>query len=556
MLTHLTIRNLAITESLSIEFKAGMSAITGETGAGKSILMDGLGYVLGNRADSGLVRQGSERAEIIAEFDVSKIASARQWLEAQDLCEGSECILRRTITREGRSRATINGQPVPLQQIKQLGNLLLDLHSQHEHHSLMTADTQRRLLDEFAGHLPLVEEVTEAYQTWRRLHKKVTEAANASTERESRVQLLRYQVEELDRLGLVEGELEALESEQTLLANGEAVIKALAAITDMCQSDEGGILNQLHQGTHLLNKVPSPAIAPFADQLNNVLIQLDECLHDIEHFVDRFELDDLRLNQVNERLGSAFDLARKHQVQSSDLLALHLSLKEELASMEQSLDSLEEDMQALEATKAAYQALCQKLSTKRQQAARHFETLVTEQMQQLALSGARLEVELRPLTSDRFAAYGSEDIVFLVQTNPGQPAGPLAKIASGGELSRISLAIQVISAENSEIPTLVFDEVDVGVSGATSELVGRMLRHLGNKGQVLCVTHQPQVSSLAHQHMKVSKHHDQNHTKTGISWLSPAERTQELARLLGGVEITGQTLAHAEEMLTMGQTAH
>ena len=556
MLTHLTIRNLAITESLSIEFKSGMSAITGETGAGKSILMDGLGYVLGNRADSGLVRQGSERAEIIAEFDVKNIASARQWLESQDLSEGSECILRRTITREGRSRATINGQPVPLQQIKQLGNLLLDLHSQHEHHSLMDPDTQRRLLDEFAGHLPLVAQVTEAYQAWRRLNKKVSEASKSSSEHESRMQLLRYQVEELDRLALAEGELEELEAEQTLLANGEAVLKALGAITDMCQADEGGVLNQLHLGTHLLNKVPSPAVTPFADQLNNVLIQLDECLHDIEHFVDRFELDDLRLTQVNDRLSSAFELARKHQTQSSSLIALHQSLKDELASMEQSLGSLEEDTLALAATLKAYEDLCQQLTTKRQQAARHFETLVTEQMQQLALSGARLEVEIRPLTTDRFAAYGSEDIIYMVQTNPGQPAGPLAKIASGGELSRISLAIQVICAENSEIPTLVFDEVDVGVSGATSELVGRMLRHLGNKGQVLCVTHQPQVSSLAHQHMKVSKHHENNHTKTGIAWLSPAERTQELARLLGGVEITGQTLAHAEEMLTMGQTAH
>lgn len=556
MLTHLTIRNLAITESLSIEFQSGMSAITGETGAGKSILIDGLGYVLGNRADSGLVRQGAERAEIVAEFDVTKIAAARDWLATQDLSVGAECILRRTITREGRSRAMINGQPVPLQQMKQLGNLLLDLHSQHEHHSLMSPDTQRRLLDEFAGHLPLVAEVTEAYQRWRQLNKRVTEAASASNERESRLQLIRYQVEELDRVNLQEGELEALESEQALLSHGEAVIQALAEITDMCQSDEAGVMTQLRHGAHLLSKVPSPAIAPFADQLNNVLIQLDECLHDVEQFVDRFELDDARLVQVNDRLSSIFELARKHQVQTDQLIALHQQLNAELAETAASLGSLEEDQAALIVSKQAYLDLCQQLSTKRTQASRHFETLVTEQMQALALTGARLEVALRPLSTDRFAAFGSEDIVFLVQTNPGQPAAPLAKIASGGELSRISLAIQVICAENSEIPTLVFDEVDVGVSGATSELVGRMLRHLGNKGQVLCVTHQPQVSSLAHQHMKVSKHHDNNHTKTGVCWLSPSERAQELARLLGGVEITHQTLAHAEEMLSMGQTAH
>ena len=556
MLTHLTIRNLAITESLSIEFQSGMSAITGETGAGKSILVDGLGYVLGNRADSGLVRQGAERAEIVAEFDVTKITAARAWLEAQDLSDGIDCILRRTISREGRSRAMINGQPVPLQQMKQLGNLLLDLHSQHEHHSLMDSDTQRRLVDEFAGHLPLVAEVSEAYQQWRLLNKRVTEATSASSEREARMQLLRYQVEELDRVNLQDGELDALETEQSLLSHGEAVIQALAEITDLCQSDEAGVMRQLRHGAHLLSKVPSPAVAPFADQLNNVLIQLDECLHDVEHFVDRFELDDVRLTQVNDRLSSIYELARKHQIQTDQLRDLHLQLKAELAETEASLGSLEEDQAALEATKQVYQNLCQQLTTKRTQASRHFETLVTEQMQELALTGAKLEVAIRPLSSDRFTAHGSEDMLFLVQTNPGQPAGPLAKIASGGELSRISLAIQVICAENSEIPTLVFDEVDVGVSGATSELVGRMLRHLGNKGQVLCVTHQPQVSSLAHQHMKVSKHHDNNHTKTGVSWLSPSERAQELARLLGGVEITHQTLAHAEEMLSMGQTAH
>lgn len=556
MLSHLTIRNLAITESIDIEFKSGMSAITGETGAGKSILIDSLGYALGNRADSNLVRQGAERAEIIAEFDVSEISSAKEWLVEQDLSEGNECILRRTISREGRSRAFINGQTVPVQQLKQLGNLLLDLHSQHEHHSLMNTETQRRLLDEFAGHTPLVDEVTVAYQQWRKLYKRVSDANTQQEEKEAKIQLLRYQVEELDSLDLQEGELDTLEAEQNLLSQGEEILRTLGQVNDICTAEESGVVEQIRYCSQSITKLQNSAIESLSQQMVDIQIQLEECLSEMNLFTDRFELDDERLLEINERLSTIYDLARKHQIPANELVNTHLNLKKELRQATDSGVSLEQDLARLEKIKKKYDRVCAQLTTRRHQAATHFEKLITEQMQQLSLVGAKLQVTLKPLQNDRFAAFGSEDIEYLIQTNPGQPAGPLHKVASGGELSRISLAIQVICAENSQIPTLVFDEVDVGISGGTSELVGRMLRHLGNRGQVICVTHQPQVSSLAHQHMKVSKLISNNQTRTKMDWLSDSERTQELARLLGGIEITGQTIAHAEEMLTLGQIEH
>lgn len=556
MLTHLTIQNLAISRHVDIEFNQGMSAITGETGAGKSILIDSLGYVLGDRADSSLVRQGEDRAEIVAEFNVRHIQSAKDWLQQQELDQADECILRRTISREGRSRAFVNGQPVPLQQLKQLGNLLLDIHSQHEHHSLLQTETQRRLLDEFAGHEPLVNQVTTHYQHWRKLHKKVKEAREHSGDRDARTQLLRYQLEELDQLGLSEGELTELENTQNLLAQGEDVIKTLGQVTELGHSEDGGLTEQLRHCINSLGKLDTPAIQGFFHKGQELLIQAEDWLGEMEHFADNFDLDAARLFEVNERLTAIYQLARKHQVLPEQLVETHISLKNELEQSEQSADNFEEDQALMDEAHQKFTELCAQLTTKRSQAARHFEQLVTEQLQQLSLQGAHLQVRLLPLESDRFAAYGAENIEFHISTNPGQPAGSLAKIASGGELSRISLAIQVICAESSQIPTLVFDEVDVGISGGTSELVGRMLRLLGERGQVICVTHQPQVSSLAHHHMKVAKLVQKNETLTQMSWLNNNERVEELARLLGGVEITNNTLNHAREMLTLGQTSH
>lgn len=563
MLTHLNIRNFAIADQIDIELSPGMTAITGETGAGKSIILDALGYTLGNRADAGVVRHGSERAEISASFDISKIKEATTWLDEQELSEGNECVLRRIITAEGRSRAFINGQSVPLQQLKQLGDLLLDLHSQHEHHSLMKTDTHRRLLDEFASHQSLVDRVTSAYQAWRRLYQKLHQAQNQQQDQDARVQLLRYQIQELSELDLQPGEVESLEQEQKKLANGEQILTTCQQVSDLCEGDSDGFSNSLltsiQQCSQKLASLDLDELTETRQLFSDASIQLEEAISNLSRFQSDFELDAERLQFVNERLSVLYDLARKHQVKTEQLPEKLKTLEEELEQLAAHESSLQEWQQQLEQLYQQYQQLCQQLSQQRQHAAKKFDQRVTEQMQHLSLKGAKLETRLTPLSEDRFAAFGMEDVEFLVITNPGQPAQPLNKIASGGELSRISLAIQIISAENSRIPTLIFDEVDVGISGGTSELVGRMLRHLGEQGQVLCVTHQPQVASQGHQHLRVSKElleGTNTMTRVKLEHLSEQDRIDEVARLLGGLQITDQTMAHAREMVVHGQLAH
>lgn len=555
MLTNLAIKNLAITDVVELDFKSGMSAITGETGAGKSILVDSLGLVLGNRADSGLVRSGAERAEISAEFDVSKIEEARQWLINQELSQGDSCILRRTISAEGRSRAFINGQSVPLAQLKALGNMLIDLHSQHEHHSLLNINTQRKLLDEFAGLTGLASSVASTFSKWKKTKALLDQALSSQAENNAQLQLLEYQLEELDRLDLQTDELEALEEEHSLLSEGESLLAGIQQVNSICSSDESGAVDQLRHSIQILDKLQSKQIAGYCEQLKEARIQLEETLSDLTNFAENFELDQQRLSEVDTRLTLIFELARKHQVQPSELVDHHQSIRASLEAFKHSDENLETMQADLMVLENEYFELSGQLSQNRLKAADQFAELVTRQMTQLALSGSSLKVELQTLDNP-FSLHGAEEVEFLIQTNPGSPFGPLNKIASGGELSRISLAIQVICAENSQIPTLIFDEVDVGISGGTSELVGRMLRLLGNRGQVICVTHQPQVSSLAHHHLKVSKAMDAHSTRTQIQWLEQSQRTEELARLLGGIEITGQTMAHAQEMLDLGQIEH
>ena len=560
MLTHLQIRNFAIAQEIDLELAPGMTVITGETGAGKSIMLDALGYALGNRAGANIVRNGAARAEICATFQVTGLDDVKDWLVQQELSEGDDCVLRRVITAEGRSRGFINGQAVPVQQLKQLGDMLLDLQSQHEHYSLLKPETHRLFLDDFGGHQALVNQVKASYQSWRTLNNRIQAAKASAQDREDRAQLIRYQVDELETLALEPGEVEALETEQKQLANAEQILAAVFQVTQWCEGQDfqenSGLINQLQQTSHLLAPLQVESLSEPTQLLEAAAIQVQEAVHSLNHFTDQFSLDEGRLNLVNERLSLCFDLARKHQVEAHQLYDTFQELQLELNSLEDQSDSLSQWDQELAELHNAHLLLCQKLSQKRKKAAKAFDKLVTEQMQNLSLNGALLKTQLQPLATDRFSAFGMEEVEFLIVTNPGQPAQSLAKIASGGELSRISLAIQVISAENSRIPTLVLDEVDVGISGGTSELVGRLLRHLGEQGQVLCVTHQPQVACQGHQHLQVRKTTSQKSTLVEITPLEEDQRTQEVARLLGGVTITEQTLAHAEEMVNLGQVAH
>ncbi|MDF2181255.1 DNA repair protein RecN [Neptuniibacter sp. CAU 1671] len=550
MLTQLSIRNFAIVDSLDLELENGMTVVSGETGAGKSIMLDALALALGDRADSGAVRQGADRAEINAVFSLSSCPEAQRWLEEQELHEGEECMLRRVINTDGRSRCYINGSPAPAGTVKQLGELLVAIHGQHEHQRLLKKEYHRNLLDNYAALNPLAQQVKQAFQAWQQLASRLRQLTEQNDEQQARLQLLRYQVEELDQLSLAEGEIEQLEQEQKLLENaGDIQHNGHQILQLVADNDEVNCLQLLNHSLQLINKMDSqhPALLQASEMLNGALIQAEEASTEIRHFLDQVEIDPERQQEVEERLGTVYDIARKHRIKPAALLAQHQALAEELDSLQGGDASIENLTARVADAEAAYLALATELSHKRASAAQELGNLVGEQLHLLGMPAAQLNVALNMLKTP--AATGLEEIELMIITNAGQPAKPLAKIASGGELSRISLAIQVITAQTSSTPTLIFDEVDVGIGGGVAEVVGRLLRQLGEQAQILCVTHQPQVAAQGHQHLFVSKKSEQSHTSTDIQSLEEEHRVQEIARMLGGIDITATSLQHAREML-------
>lgn len=549
MLTQLTVSNFAIAEHVDLTFESGMTVITGETGAGKSIILDALGLALGDRAENGIVRHGKDRSDISALFDVSNLPAAQEWLKVHDLDIGTECILRRIVTKEGRSRGYINGQPTPLQNLRQIGEMLIDIHSQHEHQSLLRKDTHVILLDNFSGLNSLRKEVRSLHQEWADNSQRLEQLKNNDDEREARKQLLTYQLQELDGLSLGEGEISDLEAEQNTLANAEELLKSGHAVSQLCTEEEHSISELLTQALHSLESHldTSPSFAEAHQMLSEALIQVQEASSGIRHFVDGFEVDPTRLKDIEDRLSLIYQLARKHKVASNELIDVRQAIAGELAQY----DDGENNLLALEAqvsaTAKAFQAKATILSDLRKKAAEKLDIEIKNQLQHLNMTSVSFKTQFTAFT--KHDPRGLEDVEFLVSTNPGQPPKPLAKVASGGELSRISLAIQVIMANTSTIPTLVFDEVDVGVGGSTAEIVGQMLRDLGKRGQVFCVTHLPQVASNGHHHLHASKTADNGNTYSKIDRLDDAKRVTEIARMLGGIDITEKSLAHAKEML-------
>lgn len=558
MLTQLTVSNYAIAERVELQLNRGMTALTGETGAGKSIVLDALSLAIGGRGDAGAVRHGARRADITASFDISRIPAARQWLENQDLDDGHDCILRRVISRDGRSRAYINGQPCPLSQLRELGATLLDIHSQHQHQSLLRKDTHRRLLDEFAGAGDLALKTRLAWKQWHQARERLEKRRQSADETEARLQLLRYQVEELDRLALEPGEQEQLEQEQEQLSHAETVQQHSHQAALLCSEDETSAADLVRQALHQLEQLPVevPALAETLQMLAEAQIQLTEAGSNLRHFVDDYEADPERLNEVEERLSIIYQLARKHRIQPEELRELHDRLAAELAELDDSEGSLEQLEADVSNYLSSYQGVADKLSEARRAAAEELDQRVAAELAQLGMPTTQFITERARNNEDMPAPHGNEDIEFLVSANPGQPARSLAKVASGGELSRISLAIQVVVAQTSTTPTLVFDEVDVGIGGGTAEVVGRLLRTLGENGQIICVTHLPQVAAQSHQHLFVSKFSERDATFSQIETLNDQGRISEVARMLGGVDMTEQTLAHAREMYTKGQATH
>ncbi|KEF30606.1 DNA repair protein RecN [Marinobacter nitratireducens] len=558
MLTQLTVSNYAIAERVELQFSKGMTALTGETGAGKSIVLDALGLAMGGRADAGAVRHGAKRAGITASFDVSSIPEALQWLEQHELDDDKDCILRRVISKDGRSRAYINGQPCPLAHLKDLGGLLMDIHSQHQHQSLLRKETHRKLLDEFAGAEQLAAQTRDAWKAWNTTRQRLDERQQNADEAEARLQLLRYQVEELDRLALSEGEQADLEQEQEQLSQADTVLHSSHQAALLCTEEETSAADLVRQALQQLEQLPIevPALADTIQMLNEAQIQISEAGDNLRRFVEDYEADPARLAEVEERLSAIFQLARKHRVLPEELPELHQRLSTELAELDGGEGSLEQLEAELDKQRGDFDKLASELSGVREKAAIELDHRIAGELAQLSMPSVQFVSHLNRNDNDEPAPHGMEDVEFLVSANPGQPARSLAKVASGGELSRISLAIQVVVAQTSTTPTLVFDEVDVGIGGGTAEVVGRLLRTLGGNGQVLCVTHLPQVAAQSHQHLFVSKFTEQDATFSKIETLDDQGRISEVARMLGGVDMTDHTIAHAREMFSKGQATH
>jgi len=552
MLVHLSVNNYAIVDHLDLELEKGMSVITGETGAGKSITLDALGLALGDRTDSSAVRIGADKADILASFDLTSIPEARQWLSERDLEQDGPCILRRVITAEGRSRAYINGTPCPLGDLKALGELLIDIHSQHEHQSLLKTETHRRLLDEYAGGAELARQVQLAAQRWKQTRNELERVSSSGEEQRARHQLLSYQLEELENLALGDSELDELEREHKQLSNAESLLAACRQVTELCsENDAGNVLSALTASLQRLGAFQNPpaAMGEATNLLASAQIQVEEAVGELNRFLDHFDADPARQQAVEDRLDAIYSLARKHRVQPPELLALQQRLLDELESLsadEEAITRLEEELAAYA---RHYQDKAEELSQLRRTAASALCTAVETEIQTLGMPGGRFSVEFSAGKGEDLHPAGLEQVEFLVSANPGQPLRALAKVASGGELSRISLAIQVTTAQTSRVPTLVFDEVDVGIGGPTAEVVGQMLRRLGERGQVLTVTHLPQVAAQGHQHLFVHKQRGSDQTQTAVATLDKAGRIEEVARMLGGVDLPEESLAHAKKLL-------
>ena len=550
MLTQLRIRDFAIVEELELELASGMTAITGETGAGKSILVDAISLLLGDRADSDVIRHGAERADLSALFDLDALPAARAWLAERDLDRDGECQLRRVIARTGRSRGYINGVPQPTQALRELGERLVDIHGQHEHQSLLRREAQRQLLDDYAGNQALAVELAEQYQTWSRLRRELRDLRQAASERDARLDILRYHLRELAALNLAEGEVAHLESEQRRLAHASQLLDTSQRLLGwLSEDDESSITDRLDHGLRELDALSrlDARLIPVSELLNAALIQIQEASSELRGYAQALDLDPGHLAQIEQRLAAAHQLARKHRTTAEELPALQARFEAERDTLEHSETRLETLQQALKEARAAYQTNADRLSERRAVAARELGERVSTALAGLGMPGGRFAIVLERLEQPTPA--GLEAVEFQVSANPGQPLRPLAKVASGGELSRISLAIQVIAAHAARIPTLIFDEVDTGIGGGVAEVVGRQLRALGGGRQVLCVTHLPQVAAQAHQQLKAEKQTDGATIHTQVVLLKPGERVTEIARMLGGLELTANTLAHAREMV-------
>jgi len=546
VLHYLQIENFAIVEQLKLEFEQGLTIISGETGAGKSILIDALSLVLGDRADTSIVRQGCQTAQVNAIFALPPIAQT--WLKQQELDYGDECFVRRVINQNGRSRAYINDQPVSVQTLRQLGEYLIDIHGQHAHQSLLKQDMQRQLVDDMTTDSSLLEQVMQTYQHW--LSLKTDLEVLGGEDREAKIAFLRYQLEELEPFDL--SALDSLETEHRRLANAQKLLESSEMALSLLDNDEtSSTLSCLSQANHTLEDVQEhdPQLSNITSLLDNAIIQTQEAVGELRQYLHSMDIDAARLQELQQQIATLQNIARKHRVRVADLPEHFEKLTQQLHELENFEENATRLKTALVEALQAYKILAEKLHQQRVQTAQQLAEKITAEMQRLGLSGGQLVINVTTDAAASPSATGTDIIEFLVSTNPGHSPKPLQKVASGGELSRISLAIQVVTAQRSGVPILVFDEVDVGIGGSVAEIVGQLLKNLGEQRQVLCITHLPQVASQGNHHLQVNKSFDLQNTHIKIKKLDHQQRVEEIARMLGGIEITMQTLAHAEEML-------
>ena len=553
MLESIQISNFAIIDSLNLEFDRGLSALTGETGAGKSILLDAIKLISGDRAETDNVMANKEKAEICVSFDLGDHLLARKWLQDNEMASDHECIIRRVVFANGRSKAFINGHKAPLSQLKSLSQLMLDLHGQHEHQSLLKSRAQQQLLDTYMGDNQLTADVRQKYNDWQAIRNRLEQLKLGSIEREQRIDLLNLYCQELTSLNLVEGEIDNLQNEYTRLSHAgnllENTSNVLGLLYDNDDNTVQGFLSYCEQtlGDQLVH---DKALSTSHELIASALIQIQEASNELRDYQDSIDQAPERLDWLNRRIASTQDLARKHHVQVEQLPELTRELNTELETLVNSEENKEKLQRELDHKRSLYLNAANQLSVKRQETALSLSAQITRVMQQLSMQGGQFSIQVDELDSDSsFKSSGINTISYLVSANPGQPLKPLSKVASGGELSRISLAIQVILCESSRIPTLIFDEVDSGVGGGVAEIIGKKLRLLGENRQVFCVTHLAQVASQAHHHFRVDKTQKLTGTTTQVTALSPEQRLEEIARMLGGITITEQTRAHASEMI-------
>lgn len=555
MLTHLKISNYALADAVDIHWPSGMTAVTGETGAGKSILLKALGLALGERADRDAVRSGAPRAEVEAAFDLERQPEAALWLQQQELDDNDTLVLRRTLSADGRSKAYINGRQVGLGVLRELGERLVDIQGQHAHHALTRRTEQLRRLDDFGGHQPLCTQVAGHARALESVRRELERAEASREQLNDRRNLLQYQLEELELLAIGATEWQALETEQRALAQAETTLQTGQQALDALAGDSG-IEPTLAQLRTWLSELAThePSLKDAAELVDSAAIQLAEAGSDLRRTLSDVQIDDVRLAEVDARIAQVLALARKHRVDPSELHSLTSTLQLELAGADAEETAIDQLREAHARHAAEYAKAAQALSAARGAAADRLASAITTKLTALGLDACRFEVRLLAVPADQTPADGQERVEFWVSTNPDQPTLPLGKVASGGELARISLAIQVATAETSSIPTLLFDEVDVGVSGRVADVVGQLLRGLAAHTQIICITHQPQVAALGHHHLLVEKPPVETggSTRTRIRHLSPKQREHELARMLAGAEVTPQATAHAAALLQSG----